>query len=323
MNVPIRNEVVIVPTYNRPEMLYCCLRRIRDIEPQIEVHVFPDHAGVLDDPDLSKLCLFFGAWPHLVPKHNYYGNTFNTMEAFREMSNMGFSRFYYVEDDVFVHENFFKWHRKMHEEFDDIFASMAWVFNRQAPIEETCLFQPWYYSVGTCFTQKKLLTILPHCTPLYYGDMAAYIQKEFPESAINFPHAIAHYEQDGLIQRVLDRDKSQTVTSGIAKCSHLGFGGYNRGWNGYEAFFRGEKVFRKRVQRIEALVEDPYWRISLFDREIVEREFGHAIPERKINYKMQLPGGWSTEFVSEMTRDNLPRRIRSVPVPAEAEFVVE
>jgi hypothetical protein len=317
------HEVVVVPTYNRVEMLFACLWRIRAIEPHIDIHVFADRGSAKERPEIAQIAVKFNAYLNVVPKHNYYGNTFNTMEAFRAVFNQGYERVYYVEDDVFVHNDFFSWHRKMHEKYDDIFASMAWIFNREAEIVEQELFQPWYYSVGTCFARRPLLKVVEHASPLYYADMGKYILDNFPKNALNFPYDIAHYEQDGLIQRVLDDCKMQTVSPGIAKCSHIGFGGYNRGWNTYEGFFRGEKQFDKRVAMIEALYMDPYWRISLFGRPIVEREFGREIPKREIHYRVKLNGGWSTQFTSEMSRDHLPSRFRSVNIPGDAEVVVE
>jgi hypothetical protein len=316
----VRGEAVLVPTYRRPELLFCCLKRIRPIEPEIPIHVIPDRGSALTDEQTLKVAHHFGALIHIVPDHEYYGNSYNTMEGFRALFNQGYTKVYYVEDDVMVHPDFFAWHRRMHEEFPDIFASIGWVFNRYAPIMEGELFAPWYYSVGSCFSRDKLFLVVQHASPKYYGDMAGYIKKKFPESTINFPHAIAHYEQDGLIQRILDRDRSQAVTYGIAKCSHIGFGGYNRGWNPYEDFFQGETDFLKRVEKIESLYADPYWRAAIFDRAVVEREIGHELPHKERRYRLRLSEGWETEFASEVGAKYLPRRVHSVPLPKDFEI---
>jgi hypothetical protein len=323
MDLDHRDEIVLIPTYNRPEHLFYCLSMIRAWEPLIKIAIFPDR-GTYFDEDFTKVTDVFddkNTSAFYVPTHKYHGNSYNTMEAFRWAYNAGFEYTYLVEDDVAVHPDFFKWHREVHDECPNIFGSMAWVFNRFAPITEDWLFQPWYYSVGTCFRKKKLELIVKHATPNYYNDMMGYIEQTFKDSPLNSPHNIHHYEQDGLIQRILDRDRSQTVSCGIAKCTHFGIFGYNRGWSRREEFFADCNSFEERVARLNNFVADPYWRVEYFGREVVEREIGKELPKRLFNYQIKV-GPYETEFVSELSKTRLPRRIKSVPVTPEMEIVL-
>lgn len=322
-------EVTIIPTYNRPEMLFYCMTLIRHFEPQMPIVIFPDRGTYRDevtqrmlqsfDPEITQIMM--------VPDHDYYGNSYNTMEAFRWAYNYGAERVFYVEDDVMVHWDFFKWHREMHEEFSDmnLFCSMAWVFNHYAPITEDPMFQPWYYSVGTCFSRKKLKLVAEHATPRYYGDMPGYIDDTFKESKLNLVHPnIQHFEQDGLIQRILDRDKSQTVSSGMARCTHLGPFGYNRGWEKRDDFFADALNFEDRMARISKLIGDPYWRAELFGRAIVEREIGKILPPRYRKYLLKV-GPFECSYQSELDVEQIRRlkRLRSVPCTPEMEIVLE
>lgn len=309
------SECVVITTYNRPELLQACTKRIRAIEPEIPLSIFPDR-GTAKRFDVAK----GNTQINFVPDHDYHGNTFNTMEALRWAYNEGWDRVYLIEDDVMVHPDFFDWHRAIHNDEDhrDLFASMAWVFNRIAPITNDLLFQPWYYSIGTCFTRKKLELIVEHSTPRYYEDMQGYIEKTFPKSNLNSPFGIQHFEQDGLIQRVLDVDHTFTVAPGIAKCSHVGFFGYNRGWTNNSDFFEGQDDFDRRVQFVEDFIADPYARAEVFGRDIVEREIGYVLPKREFHYKLKIPDGWESEFTSELTEKHLPKRINSVRLPADA-----
>ncbi len=184
------------------------------------------------------------------------------------------------------------------------------------------MFQPWYYSIGTCFNRDMLYLITEHASPHYYGDMPGYIRSQFIDSSLNDPFAIAHWEQDGLLQRVLNKYKKQTVSAGIAKCSHVGFAGYNRGWSRYEEFFERCLDFSSRIKKIESFYADPFWRLSMFDRVVVERELGREIPKRELRYKVKLPGGWESTFTSEMTQEFLAPRINGVPVPDDAEIML-
>jgi hypothetical protein len=310
-------EVVLVPTYLRPEMLYCCLRRIRAIEPNIPIAIFPDR-GSQDDPKTMAVVGRFvndgNMQYNFIPVHDYHGNTYNVMEAFRWAFNEGYDRIFYIEDDVMVHADFFKWHREMQEDEDfELFASCGWVFNRHAPLTNDPLFQPWYYSVGTCFARRKLHLIVEHATPIYYRDMQKYVKENFKDSPLNNPAFVAHYEQDGLIQRILDKDRTTTVTPGIAKCTHIGFYGYNQGWKTYlEDIFGDSASLNEKIDRLEDFIADPHWRASVFDREVVEREIGHKLPKIENRYRITMPGNFETEFRSELPIKKLPKRINSV-----------
>jgi len=318
-------EVVIIPTYKRPEFLACCVKRIRKIEPDIDITVFPDH-GTYEDPELRKAADLAGDFAiNFVPEHDYYGNTMNVMEAFRWAFNEYYDRIYLVEDDVMVHDDFFSWHREQHEDCPELFASMAWVFNRHIDLVDQVLYQPWYYSVGTCFSREKPWLVVKHATPRYYADMQGYIAEVFKDCMLNRNRpqfGIEHFEQDGLIQRVMDLDKSQTASPGIAKCSHLGCFGYNRGWSPRDDFFRNCQTLEERMERIEQLMADEYERVELFGRDIVEREVGHVIPPRAIRYKVSTPEGFESEFTSErvLRPNNLPPRVNSVRVTPEMVF---
>lgn len=318
-------EVTIIPTFKRPEMLFYCMSLIRAADPKMPIVVFPDRGtasdkelqGVIDsfDPDIT-VAMF-------VPEHDYYGNSYNVMEALRWAYNSNCPTIYYIEDDVMVHPDFFAWHREIHEDcFDqNLFASMGWVFNQHAPISNDVQFQPWYYAIGTCFKRDKLGLIVQHATPRYYDAMPEYIEKTFHGSALNSPINISHYEQDGLIQRVMDVDKSQTVACGIAKCTHLGMFGYNQGWEKREDFFADTNGFDDRVAKLSRLVGDPYWRAQLFGRAIVEREIGRILPPRFHKYLVRI-GPFECDFESELGVDQLPKRIRSVPRTPEMQIVV-
>jgi hypothetical protein len=310
-------ELILVPTYKRKWLLFSCLERIRTYCGKAEIIVFSDRASE-EGKDAAEM--FKAAWIQM-PEHDYYGNSYSTMEAYRFAYNMGADLVYLIEDDVMVHPDFFDWHREMHREFPEIFAAMGWVFNQHAPIDKGEMFQPWFYSIGVSFSREMLKLIVEHASPLYYGDMHKYIRERFKSSPLNDPFNIMHVEQDGLIQRILDQNKSQTVSSGIAHCSHIGMGGYNRGWTTYAKFFEGIDHYEDAARKVDAFLKDPYWRISLFGRGVVERELGYHVPERKLNYTVRFDG-WESDFVSEMSRANLPRRINGTEIPEHAEIML-
>ena len=319
-------EVCLVPTFKREELLFCCLRRIREIDPRMQIEVFPDR-GTLADPKIKKILTQFGAHGHLVPDSNYYGNSANAMNALLWAYNAGFDRVFYVESDVMAHHNLFAWYRHAFEEYEEEnpFCLLGWVFNRYAPLVDGDLMQAWFYAPSFAIERRNLELVAPHATPLYFEDMAGYVRTRFKDSPLNDPQNLGHYEFDGLLQRVLDQYKMQTVSPGIAKCSHMGFvrsyGDSGAGF-GYEELFDGRTDFRDRVERIEQLIADPYERMWYFGRDIVERELGREIPERVFHYKITLPGGWTSELESPLELRKLPRRLNSVNIPQDAKIEI-
>ena len=315
-------EVVIVPTYKREELLHCCLRRVREQDERMPILVFSDRGEIT--PNLQGICYQFAADLIVQPTHEYYGNTFSAGEALRFAYLCGYEVIHYLEDDTFIRSGFFDWTRKVHSDFDNIFCSCGWTFNRFAPIVDETYFASWIYIPQFTITRKMLELALPHLNPLYYARMKKYISRNFAGNPLQsvHPQAIQHYELDGLLQRVMMESKLQVAWNSIAKVEHMGFAGYNRGgYLAYEDFFQGEKGFAKRVELVEDLVRDPYYRMHIFGREIVERELGYEVPERQFRYRMAI-GEYSSEFTSSLLPHQLPKTINSVPRTPETEIVV-
>lgn len=311
-------EVIIVPTYRRPELLHCCLKRLITQDQDVPIFVFSDRG------DESPL-LFTDYWNTKIiiqPKHDYHGNSFNAGEALRFAYNAGYDLIHYCEDDTFVKPGWLAWTREMHAELDEtfsLFASCGWVFNHHMPFSNESYLAPWIYIPQFSITRKKLELVMPHLNPFYYRDMCKYIQENFTDNAINklYPDVV-HYEIDGLLQRVLMDSRTQSVWCATTKVDHFGAGGYNRGWENYENLFIGCNDSIERVDRLEELYKDIYWRAETFGRSHVEREVGHPIPKRTYKYRITLPGGWSTEADSELGTLRPTMKVKSVRLPRES-----
>ena len=91
----------------------------------------------------------------------------------------------------------------------------------------------------------------------------------------------------------------------------------------YEKFLGLEGLrFDERVERVEKFIADPYARMDVFGRALVEREIGHVIPVRRFTYHVKV-GEWSATFQSELKREFLGKRILSVPVTKDTEIVLQ
>jgi hypothetical protein len=315
-------ECCVVPTYRRPELLHGCLRRLRGQDSDVPIVVFSDRGET--SPELEEICQKFGATLILQPKHEFLGNSFNAGEALRFAYNAGFELVHYVEDDAFAKPDLLAWTRATHEEWDDIFCTCGWVFNHHMPFTEDIYFVPWIYIPQFSIRREKLALVVPYLGPLYYADMWKYVAENFPENPINklYPDVV-HYELDGLLQRIIMKEKLQVAWCATAKVQHQGWGGYNRGgFIQYEAFFDDCPTFASRVAKVECFAHDPYWRASVMERSNVEREIGHELLPRQFKYRVTLPDGWSSEFTSELSIGSLPRKVNSVNLPREAEIVL-
>jgi len=310
-------ECVIVPTFARNHYLHCCLKRIRQQDKRIPIIVFSDRGD--DNPELRSVCQEFWAGLEIAPIHNYYGNSFNVLEALRWAYSQRIELVHVCENDFMQSPDCLDWHRKVHDLFDDIFCACGWVFNRQAPIADDLAFAPWFYSPNYSIRRKKLALIVKHANPLYFQNMREYILKTFPNSILHAQGAqenTGFYEQDSIFQYCIEESHGQVAWNGIAKGCHVGAGeGYNR-----PSGPKFEGTLAERIAQVEELIGDPWWRAELFTREVVEREIGHPLQKRQFHYRLTLPGGWETDFLSELTLSRLPKRIASVNLPPEAQI---
>jgi hypothetical protein len=314
VSVYLHKEVVCIPTYQRNHFLHCALKRIRIQDSKIPVVVFSDRGD--DNHELHQVCDKFWAGIEIIPKHNYYGNSYAVMEMLRWAYGQQIGLVHVSEDDFMQAPDCLNWHREMHELFTNIFASCGWVFNRQAPIEDDLAFAPWFYAPNYSIKRDRLAHVVQHANPLYYNGMREYVLAAFPDSLLHAKGAqenTGFYEQDAVFQYCIEETKSQVAWNGIAKGAHCGASGYNR-----PAGPKFEGTLAERVAQVEELIADPWWRAELFTREVVEREIGHVLERRMFKYRATLPDGWATNFTSELTMKRLPSRINSVSLPQGA-----
>lgn len=215
-------EVVVVPTFQRQDMLYCCLEAIRAAEPAIPLHVFPDRGT-----DEEEVCGKFGAIHHLTLQHTYHGNSFNMLEALKWAYQSKFDRVFIIEDDAIIDPTFFTWCREAlaNPMNEDCFAACGWQYSPNAIIGDgPDLRMPWYLSVCAAIDRRNLYWIVQHARPEYYANMKAYLDAAYPQS---HRRGSNHYEQDGLVLRVLESQYKRCVWPRRPRATHVGFTGYH------------------------------------------------------------------------------------------------
>ena len=238
------SECILVPTFQRSDLLYLCLESIRKYAPAIPLHVFPDRGTSELD-----ICNRFNAVHHWTWPHSFHGNSANMCEALKWAFNERYDRVYVIEDDALIDHTFFGWCKVAFERHSDAFAACGWEYSPNAVKGDgPDLMLPWYLSVATCLPLASLAAIVPHCNLDYYRDMQGYVDRTFVSSAFR---GTKHYEQDGLVLRVCEAKRQRCVWPRVPRALHCGWYGYHQGEN------RLEGTLEERIDILRLTLRNP------------------------------------------------------------------
>ena len=204
-------DVVLIPTYLRPEFLQICLEHLAQTTATAtpkEFWICADRRP--DDEQRWKILLewqkdVLDAWRGTLPikiiqgeKHSFNGNSFNVLESYKKAYNApGVRDVYLVEDDVLVSPDFFTWHEAAKEAEPEAACSIAYRCSRNSEAYTGILQSGSYFtsardyaSIGVRWSRAKLEVILEHARSEYYVDQARYIQiiSPIPDSATVSPN---------------------------------------------------------------------------------------------------------------------------------------
>ena len=248
-------KVVLIPVFRRPEFLTVCLEYIRAATYCDNYHyVFLcdfgyslDNLQVINQFPLSKEIIKRG-------KHKFKPITkqsYNLLEGYRYAVELGAEKVYLIEDDIFIANDFFKWH----EQAQQLHPLTIATANNNTKFEVSNDLTQWYLganadyqSLGVCWDAELLKElVLPHANDNYYKDPVGYCIKHLPGNIIG-----RHFvEQDGLIRRCI-QDKVQALFPHVPRAFHAGFIGYNR---------RGRKpegvTVDQKAKRVKEIATDP------------------------------------------------------------------
>lgn len=210
-------DVVIIPTYDRPEMLWLCLEYLSRSPDSLGVTIKVYVDAHLSQPPPSRIEIeeVISKFPKLTmqvifrSQHRFHGNSFNVLMAYKEAFGSTARYVFMVEDDVLIRPEFFAWHRLQHT-------------NRKIECSVGVGRRPehaHYASLGVCFRREVIAKVLSHCQMAYFHDMRGYCRHAFPSSKFDC-------EQDGLWCRVLP--VQSVVWPRIPVAQHVGWYGYHR-----------------------------------------------------------------------------------------------
>jgi hypothetical protein len=263
-------DVVLVPTFNRPEYLWLCLEHLAHAEGAASKHIRIAHDSHINDAgdvranyQLTREVVekyqagtdFASVSLQYRQPHHYIGNPLNFFELYKDAYNDPNLRYVYlVEDDVLVSPDFFSWHEAVQAR-SDYFVTVGWhCVRRPGPIQnddptEYIESTMDYSSIGVCWKREKLEAVVRHATPLYYRDHRTYMLQAFRGNRIP---AGQWTEQAGVITRLLHETGNRWVAWPTRRrCSHVGVSGYHRPHG-----FRFTGQLHDRVEALRRAVQD-------------------------------------------------------------------
>ena len=227
-------DVVLIPAFNRPELLHHTLAHICNAERAQEMHyIFRFDQG--HNPELHEVVRGF-PFSHevTVTPRSSYGigkQSFSLLSGYKYAAAKAARHVFMIEEDVFVASDFFAWHHEVHADNPDLFCSIAVENpNRKVPTgahDEYYLTTDDYCSLGVCFHRDVLIDhVERHAQPGYYVQPHTYCRRHFPMAPFNPTHT----EQDGLLRRIqwnlgMVRPIAYPYA---AKAYHAGYYGANR-----------------------------------------------------------------------------------------------
>lgn len=253
------SEIVIVPTFDRPEYLAVCLEKLYSAFGSETKQFWICEDVHADRPkgfttEMEMMAVIRDAVRILGPRFRYigrsphttYGNSYNVLSALLEAASTDTPRVFLVEDDVMVLKDFFAWHTAA-EDFHPwascsgrINRSLNFHMNGPEAIDETikdpeaCVESTnAYISWATCFSRQALDRI------------------RFMEP-VNYAAFRPGVEQDMIIQDVIRREKLRTIWPYVPRAYHMGWYSYH-----LQGGMRFYGTLEEKINALRSVISDP------------------------------------------------------------------
>jgi hypothetical protein len=270
-----RRDIVLVPCWRRPEMLWHCLENLCNADGIESKHVVirPDSGY---DPDILTVIRSFAA---RLPSHEIqpsprcpYRRTklsANILLGYLQAAASARRYVYLVEEDIMIGRDFFRWHGAVHAQRSGLFCSVA-VRNHNRQIETPndpdgyYLSSGDYCSWGVCFDRSVVEALIaPHVNLGYLARPKRYLRRHFQRSHVS----LGYVEQASLLRRIQEGCGRPIAYPAVPRAFHAGFYGHNRpgGVPG---------ALDERVQRLDRVIYDraAMRRLALSERYAADSE---------------------------------------------------
>jgi glycosyltransferase involved in cell wall biosynthesis len=171
-------DIVIIPTYNRPELLYLCIEQLSKCEgietKQVIIHEDdhddkPKHFSrileILEVIRFAKRVLPHVS--HVRVSHSNYGSSYNFIEGFRHAYNSDAKYVYHIEDDCLITPDYFRYAEEAHKLCPDAFVVCGNARPQSRTGESDLVhLSYWFQTFALSFRRENLAKIL---LPKYEG----------------------------------------------------------------------------------------------------------------------------------------------------------
>lgn len=280
-------EIVIVPAWRRPDFLAATLERLRAADEGHQHYWisldrrFDKQVGQIANQFVYK----FGPVRVKVLQrmHPYQGNSFNVLRSYEEAIKAGYEMIHLVEEDIFVADDYFAYHRAAHQLVPNVFA-VSGARNQNYPGDPdpepgAIYLAPQYQSVAVSFRAEMLASVMKHAVSSYYHNPIKYCRRAFPRTRI----PVGNAEQDGLINRVVEASNARIAYPTVPVAYHAGFMGYHR--NGEPALVPGKSVQAAATELLSMDAAELNRRAHSYpDHQVVDVHAKHTPPERVVGW---------------------------------------
>lgn len=253
-------SIIIIPTYDRPEMLWLCLEKIFQAEKPDDYHIW-----VCEDVHRDKtksfetqveyvavLSYFKGVfgWEHfqhvVTPAHGFYGNSYNVLRSLSLTIHIPDVRLVYlIEDDAMIVPDFFRFNEVAQEKFRPfvicngrINRSLNFHINGPDAIDES----------------RPVSSAVVRSTKAYMSwansfDVEA-LEGFFDTNSASYGEFRPGYEQDMFFQNVIRMKKLDSIWPVVPRAFHVGWWSYHRSGQ------RPTGTLKERVEFLRRAITD-------------------------------------------------------------------
>lgn len=254
-------DLLIIPTFNRPEMLTLCVEGLLATPRLSELEIWvciDDHFDRRYDADVYEAIRpLFPFRPRVIQRtpSNSIGNSLNIMEAYREAFQTKAEFVFLLEDDIVVEPDFFDWHYSVHagESLAGSVAARPGGDGRDPKKKQEGYFvtDKDFCSLGLCWRRETLGLIVPHANRPYYMRQPDYCREHFPASRFGNEYG----EQDGLIRRIVEANRLRIGWPWRPRAWHIGIYGYHLENHAFDKH-KAHAPFPQRLSELRQTLSD-------------------------------------------------------------------
>lgn len=261
-------DTVVTPLYKRPEYFKLWTEILQTVDgagDQFYIFCLDYGYDTVHDHLLKSFPYDYGIIKTPRTQYRLTKQSYNVLNGMMAGAKHSTGLVYYIEEDIFLAKDFFRFHREVHRQQPDIFCSIGTKNNNTSydvTDDENSYYLSTngdYQSLGSCFKKEVINEMIGrHFREEYFKDPVKHCTKHFPASSIGK----FFVEQDGLIRRILEQSGKATAFPHVPRGFHGGMYGYNR---------RDDQVKKMSIeQRVEKIK-----RVA-FDKEALKKYVQHA-----------------------------------------------